>query len=215
MFTGLVEEIGIITSLNRQGNGMRLSVKCSKILDDLKIDDSVSINGACQTVVKIENNVFSVDSIEETLRKTTLGKLRVGEEVNLERAMSLKDRFGGHIVQGHVDCVGSVISIKNETLGTNYHISYPREFSKYIVNTGSITINGISLTTSTINDEYFVVSLIPHTIQSTNIKNLSIGAEVNLEFDILGKYIERLMNVQKVQTTKQNFWNQFIDQPEM
>lgn len=212
MFTGLIEEIGVIKSIANLGGGRKISVSASKIIDDLKIDDSVAINGACQTVVKVSSNSFEVIAIEETIRKTTLGKLKNGDEVNLERAIKVSDRLGGHIVQGHVDTIGRIISIKKENTGILYWIDFPHEFSKYLVNTGSICINGISLTTAKVESKSFCVALIPHTVSVTTFKNLKQGSEVNLEFDILGKYIEKMLNNR--QTSHKSNLDIYIDQPE-
>lgn len=212
MFTGLVEEIGVISGINRIGSGLRLSISCKKILNHLKIDDSVAINGACQTVTKLNDKGFEVDSIEETIRKSNLGSLRIGNEVNLERALKIGDRLGGHFVQGHVDCTGRITNIANETLAVNYSISFPNQFKKFILDSGSITINGVSLTTAKVYSDYFTVSLIPHSIKNTTFKNLKIGDLINLEFDILGKYIHNLIN-DNHQNPK-NHLDQFIDQPD-
>ncbi len=212
MFTGLIEEIGIIKSIGNLGGGRKITVSASKIMDDLKIDDSVSINGACQTVIKVNSKEFEVIAVEETLRKTTLGSLKSGDEVNLERAMKVSDRLGGHIVQGHVDTVGKVLSIKKENTGILYRFSFPSDFAKYLVNTGSICINGISLTTAKVESNSFDVALIPHTISVTTFKNLKQGSEVNLEFDILGKYIEKMLNHNK--NSRKSNLDIYIDQPE-
>lgn len=194
MFTGIIEEIGVIKQIIPIGAGRRFTIEASNILDDLKIDDSVSINGACQTVVKLSSNSFDVEAVEETIRKSTLGDLTVGQKVHLERAMSLKSRFGGHIVQGHIDCVGYVVSIVPESAGKLIWISFPEQFRKYIVPVGSIAVDGVSLTIAKIEASKFMVSVIPHTWEKTLFKNLKSGTKVNLEFDILGKYVENMMN---------------------
>ncbi len=212
MFTGLVEEIGKIKAISNLGGGKKISVSTKKIIEELKIDDSVSINGACQTVIKVGINEFDVIAVEETLRKTTLGKLKTGDEVNLERALRLSDRLGGHIVQGHVDTTGKVQSIEKENTGILYWFSFPAEFGKYLVNTGSICINGVSLTTSRVERARFCVAVIPHTVSVTTFKNLSNGSEVNLEFDILGKYIEKMLTVNH--SAKKSALDIYIDQPE-
>ena len=193
MFTGLIEEIGIIQSVKPLGGGKRISINSKKILDDLKIDDSVSINGVCQTVVLRTVNSFDVEAVEETIRKTTFGQLKAGDHVNLERALRAGDRLGGHIVQGHVDCTGNVLTIAKERAGILLWISYPLEFSRYIVNTGSICINGISLTVARSDSGKFMSAIIPHTWDVTILKYLKPGSIVNLEYDIIGKYIENMI----------------------
>ena len=212
MFTGLVEEIGKIKAISNLGGGKKITVSAKKIMDDLKIDDSVAINGACQTVVKLGLNEFDVVAVEETLRKTTLGKLKTGDEINLERAMKISDRLGGHIVQGHVDTTATVLSIEKENTGVLYWFSLPSEFSKYLVNSGSICINGVSLTTARVEQSKFCVAVIPHTVSVTTFKHLNNGSIVNLEFDILGKYIEKMMHTS--QPKKNSALDIYIDQPE-
>ena len=216
MFTGLIEEIGKVKSIKHEGGGYRIGVAVSKIGDDLKIDDSVSINGVCQTVVACDKTFFEVVAVEETLRKTNFNDLRAGDEVNLERALKLSDRLGGHIVQGHVDCTGKINSIQKERTGINVWISFPPEFSKYLVNTGSICVNGVSLTSARVEGDRFMVSIIPHTWENTTFRNVHSGQKVNLEFDILGKYTEKLLKQAGKQNSsnKKSILDDFIDQPE-
>ena len=191
MFTGLIEEIGSITKIESKGSGLTLSIRGKAVMSDLAIDDSISVNGACQTVIAIEGNEFRVDTVQETLLKTTLGSLKVGDTVNLERAFQLSDRLGGHIVQGHVDCVGRVQSIITVSGGGwQLWITSPQEFRKYIVPVGSICINGVSLTVARVKDNTCMMAIIPHTLAVTTIGSLTVNAQVNLEFDILGKYVE-------------------------
>ena len=216
MFTGLIEEIGIIQTIRPLGGGKRISVKAAKIMDDLKIDDSVSINGVCQTVVSRTVNSFDVEAVEETIRKTTFGNLKPAEMVNLERALRMGDRLGGHIVQGHVDCTGNVVTISKERTGILLWISYPSEFSRYIVNTGSICINGISLTVAKAETGKFMCAIIPHTWEVTILKNLKQGSIVNLEFDVIGKYIENMLKsgiTNNHSSNKSSIYDQFIYQP--
>jgi riboflavin synthase len=216
MFTGLIEETGTIKSIRPEGGGFRISVSAAKITDNMKTDDSVAINGVCQTVVKCDNNGFEVVAVEETLRKTAFKQLRAGDRVNLERALKLSDRLGGHIVQGHVDCTGRINSIEKERTAINLWISYPPEFEKYLVNTGSICINGISLTSARIERNRFMVAVIPHTWDNTTLNEAKTGDLVNLEFDILGKYIKNLMlgNRKNEEKDNQSGLDRFIDQPE-
>lgn len=194
MFTGLIEEIGEVKSIISIGGGKKITVLANKIMDDLKIDDSVSLNGCCQTVVSHEDKTFEVIAIEETLRKTTLGNFRPGQKINLERALLPTSRMGGHIVQGHVDAVGTVIKIIPESTGILVTISFPQEFAKYIVPVGSICLEGVSLTAARVEGNYFTVAIIPHTWEVTNLGKLQAGDKVNLEFDVIGKYIEKMMN---------------------
>ncbi len=209
MFTGLIEEIGEISAIRPIGAGKRISVKASKILDDLKIDDSVALNGACQTVVAVSGNQFEVEAVEETLRKSSLGQFRPGMKINLERAARLGDRMGGHLVQGHVDTIGTIANIQKESAGILVWVAYPSEYAKYIIPTGSVTIDGISLTTARVEANRFMVSVIPHTWKLTNLNNIRIGSYVNLEFDVLGKYIEKMLK-----GNKRSSLEQYIDQPD-
>ncbi len=208
MFTGLIEEIGEISAIRPIGAGKRISVKASKILDDLKIDDSVALNGACQTVVTVSGNQFEVEAVEETLRKSSLGQFRPGMKINLERAARLGDRLGGHLVQGHVDTIGTIANIHKESAGILVWVSYPKEFDKYVIPTGSITIDGISLTSARVEGYKLMVSVIPHTWKVTNLNNIRIGSYVNLEFDVIGKYVDKLLKGNKPSSLEQ-----YIDQP--
>ncbi len=193
MFTGLIEEIGIVESSTNIGGGKKLKIKANKVLENSKIDDSIAINGCCQTVISIDNNYFEVIAIEETLRKTTLGSFKRGDKVNLERAIAVGDRLGGHYVQGHIDIVGTVIKVLKESSDWLISISFPIEFRKYLVNVGSICINGVSLTVAKVDANIFTVAIIPHTFENTTINKLTNGSKVNLEFDILGKYVENML----------------------
>ncbi|MCX7735450.1 MAG: riboflavin synthase [Candidatus Kapabacteria bacterium] len=211
MFTGLIEEIGIINSITSIGGGYKISVKANHMINDLAVDDSVSINGACQTVVQVKGNIFEVEAVEETLRKTTLGSFRNGKKVNLERALTLNKRLGGHIVLGHIDCVGIVKSIQPERTGILIEINYPQEFSKYVINTGSICMDGVSLTTAKAENDWFLVSIIPHTWNNTTLNLLKVGDKVNLEFDVIGKYVESLLkNTQSADNKDENYWKELL-----
>ncbi len=211
MFTGLVEEIGKVQKVQSIGGGRRFTVEAKKIFDDLKIDDSVAINGVCQTVTEINGNSFSFVAVEETLLKTTLIELRSGSFVNLERALRPVDRLGGHIVQGHVDCIGTITKTKSLATAVLLWVKFPKEFEKYVVSTGSICIDGVSLTTARVQANVFMVSIIPHTWEKTILKEYSVGTKVNLEFDIVGKYIEKILGNS---SDSSSIFEQFIDQPE-
>ena len=200
MFTGLIEEIGIISCVTKQSQGAVISVACAKILDDLKLGDSVSIDGACQTVVKLRTNGFDAEAVKETLDLTTFNEYKAGRKVNLERAMPANGRFGGHIVSGHIDGVGTFIRKENQGLADVYYFEAPENVAKYIVYKGSICINGISLTVSSIERNVFTVSVIPMTLQETNLPNLSSNNKVNLESDILAKYVEKFFGAKDNKT---------------
>jgi len=193
MFTGLIEEVGTIESINNIGYARKIRVKANKILSDIKIDDSVAIDGACQTVIETGKDYFVVEAVEETINKTNFKLLRPNTKVNLERAAKFGDRIGGHIVQGHVDCTGKIISIEKQSLGILLKIEFPYNYSKYIVEHGSICINGVSLTVARLHGTTLTISVIPHTWNNTTFYINSIGATVNLEFDIISKYVENMV----------------------
>ncbi|MDX9790593.1 MAG: riboflavin synthase [Candidatus Kapaibacterium sp.] len=214
MFTGLIEEIGVIKNVRSLGGGKSISLSAAKIMDDLKIDDSVSINGVCQTVVSIGAGFFEVEAVEETLSKTTLGFLRNGTKVNLERAARVGDRLGGHIVQGHADTVGIVKAIEKQLTGILVWIDFPVEYSKYVVLHGSICIDGVSLTIARLRKNMLMVSVIPHTWELTTLADLKNGSKVNIEFDIIGKYIENFMMNNKNSAEAESSLSQYITQPD-
>lgn len=193
MFTGIITEVGVIDNIKNSGGGAVLKIRASQSVKELKINDSVSINGACQTVVRKSNDSFEVVAVEETLKKTTLGSLRKGEKTNLELAMRLNDRLGGHLVLGHVDCVGKITKIKKLSSSWLVSVKVPASFRKYIISVGSIAIDGVSLTVADQQKDSVVVSIIPHTFENTIFKNKSVNDSVNLEFDLIGKYVERLL----------------------
>ena len=195
MFTGIIESSGKITSLHQDQGNLNIWVS-SPISHELKIDQSVSHNGVCLTVVEIKDGMHRVTAIEETLRKTNIGALREGSIVNLERCMPANGRFDGHIVQGHVDQTGECISMKDESGSWLYEFRYKPSTQNIIVEKGSICINGISLTAFDAVDDRFKVAIIPYTYEHTNINAVKPGNLVNLEFDIVGKYVARLMKMQ-------------------
>lgn len=195
MFTGLVEALGVVTSVERTGGGIRLSIKPLSVMD-FQIGESVSVNGVCLTVVRNEGEVV-FDISPETMKSTNLGELRINDRVNLERALRPTDRLGGHIVTGHVDGIGTIMEKKPAGEYTFYTIQAPAEVMKYIVEKGSIAVDGISLTVIGFNDRSFSVAIIPHTLKATNIGAKGIGDRVNLEADILGKYVEKFLNKRK------------------
>ena len=194
MFTGIIEEIGKIKSFKKDTNGATIEVECSLVLEDAKLGDSIAINGVCQTVIELSSNSFKARVSDETLKVTTFENLKSGDIVNLERALTLNSRLGGHIVSGHVDCKGKFTKIEKLTDFYNLEFVIPQNQTKYVVHKGSITINGISLTVAEINHNRFKVAIIPHTFENTNLKALNIGDNVNIETDILGKYVEKMLS---------------------
>jgi riboflavin synthase len=193
MFTGIITEIGTVENIKRTGGGAEIVIRAPKSAKLLNVDDSVSINGACQTVISKTTASFKVTAVEETVKKSTLGNLTRQEKVNLELAMQLNGRLGGHLVLGHVDCVGKINKIKILKTSWLFSIKIPASFIKYIIPVGSLAVEGVSLTVTELQKESAVVSIIPHTYENTVFKNRSVNDPVNLEFDILGKYIERLI----------------------
>ncbi|WP_311320860.1 riboflavin synthase [Capnocytophaga sputigena] len=192
MFTGIIEEIGKIIRIEREQANLHLYVK-SSFTNELKIDQSVAHNGVCLTVVAIDGDVYQVTAIAETLAKTHLGSLQVGDAVNLERGMLLNTRLDGHIVQGHIDQTGTCSAIQEEAGSTRFTFEYNPSTGNVVIEKGSITVNGVSLTVVDATRDSFSVAVIPYTLAHTNLQHLQIGSIVNLEFDVIGKYVARLM----------------------
>lgn len=190
MFTGIIEEIGEIKSF--QCNTV-LEVSCHKILEDVKLGDSIAINGVCQTVIEFSKNSFKVEVSPETLAVTNFSQLKSGMKVNLERALTPTTRMGGHIVQGHVDLTGRLLKV--EKLDNFYNMYFETTDTRYIVKKGSIAVNGISLTVADVNETCFKIAVIPHTFENTTLKNLQTGGWVNIETDILGRYVEKFLSL--------------------
>ena len=193
MFTGIIEEIGIIKQIQKGANSAVLQIQANVVLNDLKIGDSVAVNGVCLTVTKIQENCFHADVMPETLNRSALSGLTIGSCVNLERAMSANGRFDGHIVAGHVDDIGKIAAIKRDDNAVWYTITASPSVMHYIVEKGSITIDGISLTVARLSVDSFSVSIIPHTAHVTTLGKRKIGDIVNLENDIIGKYVEKFL----------------------
>lgn len=192
MFTGIVEATATVENIETQGTSVHFTMSCP-FTDELKIDQSLSHNGCCLTIEKIENQLYGVTAIQETLEKTNLGNWKIGMEVNIERCVLMNGRLDGHIVQGHVDQTGTIKSIENLN-GSHYiTIEYTEKDGFTTVPQGSITVDGISLTVAHSGENEFSVAIIPYTWEHTNLKNLEIGSKVNLEFDIIGKYVAKLM----------------------
>ena len=193
MFTGIIEEVGVIKNITANSKSGKITILANKILDDTDLGDSIAVNGVCLSVSGINKNEFVADVMMETIRATNLGKLNIKDKVNLERAMSISSRFGGHIVTGHVDTVGIIQEFKREENAVWVSISAEEEFLKNIINKGSITIDGISLTVAYIDNKIFKVSIIPHTKLKTTILEKKVGNIVNLESDVIGKYIKHFL----------------------
>lgn len=194
MFTGIIETLGEVTQITQEGTNLHLSIK-SSISKDLKIDQSVSHNGVCLTVVALNEDEHTITAINETLLKSTIGNLQIGDEVNLERCTLVGGRLDGHIVQGHVDQKAVCISKKDENGSWLFSFKYDDSLGNITVEKGSICINGVSLTVFNSERDQFTVAIIPYTLEHTNFKQIEVGTEVNLEFDVIGKYVAKMMSL--------------------
>ncbi len=194
MFTGIIETLGIITAIRKEKENIHISI-ASSITSELKIDQSIAHNGVCLTVIAIENDTYTVTAIQETILKTNLGEWKINDIVNLERAMKLGNRLDGHIVQGHVDQIGICKSIQETNGSWLFTFEYNSIFKNITIEKGSITINGVSLTVLNSKDTEFSVAIIPYTYNHTNFKNFKIGTKINLEFDVIGKYVSKLYSL--------------------
>lgn len=193
MFTGIIEELGKVSAIEKQPDAIRLTIACKEVLSDLKRGDSISCSGTCLTAIEIDDQGFTADVMLETIRRSSLDGVKVGDPINLERAMNAATRFGGHIVQGHVDGVGEVVSREKSDNWDWVKIRLPIDLMKYVVHKGSITLDGISLTVNEINDDVIAVSLIPETLRVTTLGYKNPGDKVNVEADVLAKHVEKLM----------------------
>ena len=193
MFTGIVEEVGKIRHLEARSGYQRTTIAARHMLDGVKVGDSIAIEGACHTVVQFDADTFVVESVSETLKRTTLGDCRVGSEVNLERSLKLGDRLDGHMVAGHVDGVGKVKSRTESADNVVFEFEVPNGLAPYIAEKGSVTINGVSLTVVSVTDRAFSVTVIPHTLSVTTLSDKQAGDRVNLEVDMIARYLERLV----------------------
>ena len=193
MFTGIVEEMGTLRGIRRGVHSAQLDIQAQKVLEDLKIGDSVAVNGVCLTATSVRPDGFTADVMHETLDRTALSGLHSGARVNLERAMAADGRFGGHIVAGHVDGVGRITNIRRDDTAVWYTVEASPQLLRYIVEKGSITIDGISLTVARVDEAGFSISAIPHTVRETVLSLRGVGDRVNLETDIIGKYVEKLL----------------------
>ena len=206
MFTGIIEEIGKIKRLSKKGSNLCIDIRADKALEDLKVGDSINIDGVCQTVIKINKQEFTVEAIAETIRKTTFGKLKVNQLVNLERAIKPSERLGGHILTGHIDCKGEINSIKDENGSYVFEIALLESVSKYLIEKGSIAVDGISLTIVKVKPKSFAFSVIPHTLKNTNLGFKKVKDEVNIELDVIGKYIEKMINAKSSKSKITEEW---------
>ncbi|KQB85521.1 riboflavin synthase [Corynebacterium oculi] len=193
MFTGIVEEIGAVSSVVEQDDALRLTVAAGTVLDGTRLGDSISVNGVCLTVASLGERTFAADVMRESLNRSNLGELQAGSRVNLERAMAVGERLGGHIVQGHVDATAPLLSCERSEHWDVLRFALPDSVARYVVEKGSITLNGTSLTVSALGADWFEVSLIPTTLRDTTHGALEPGSRVNIEVDVLAKYVERLL----------------------
>lgn len=212
MFTGLIEEIGRVQSIVKSTKSARITINARKVLEEVKLGDSISTNGVCLTVTEFSSSSFVVDVMAETMRRSNLHKLSTGDEVNLERALRLGDRLGGHLVSGHIDGVGTIASYENEDNAVWVTIETPPEVLKYIVQKGSIAIDGISLTVAYVDEAVFKVSIIPHTKDVTTLLRKKAGDVVNLECDMIGKYVEKLLGVKEQAPVKRGLDMNFLSE---
>jgi len=214
MFTGIIEEVGEVQNVKNGIKSSRLSIKAKKVIEYTKIGDSICTNGVCLTVINIAGNIFEADVMAETLRRSNLGKLKSGSRVNLERALTLEKRLGGHLVSGHIDGVGIISSNLKEDNAVWITIKADCEILRYIVEKGSVAIDGISLTVAYVDDKSFKVSIIPHTGEETTLLNKKNATEVNLECDVIGKYVEKLLGLasNKEKGSKDNLNEKFLSE---
>lgn len=200
MFTGIIEETGTIKKIESQSSGKRFTITAERVLEDLSVEDSISVSGVCLTVIARNPDSFQATAVPETLKNSILGEIKSGTEVNLERAMSSNSRFGGHFVYGHVDGMGKISSLKDRGENWIMEIEVPENLEKYMIKKGSVAVDGISLTIADIIHNRINISIIPYTLQNTTVINKKQGEKVNLETDIVGKYIEKLINKENYKT---------------
>lgn len=193
MFTGLVEELGKIISIEKTSTGANITVSCNKVLTNVKLGDSIATNGVCLTVVETTSSSFTANVMNESLRVSGLNELKIGSLVNLEKSLTLQSYLGGHLVTGDVDCTGKITDICSDGFAKKYTVEIPKEFMKYVVYKGRVTLDGASLTVASLTDTTFTVSLIPHTQKSITLGFKNIGQNINVETDLIGKHLEKLL----------------------
>jgi riboflavin synthase len=212
MFTGLIEEVGVIQKIKTGKNSAQFFIKAAKVMDDTKIGDSICTNGVCLTIVEKSPLVFAVDIMSETIKMTNFSDLKIGSKVNLERAMRLSDRLGGHLVSGHIDGTGKIVAIKKDDIAWRIHIESISAVIHKILDKGSIAIDGISLTVVQVFDSSFEVSIIPHTAKETNLLDKKTGDTVNLETDMIGKYVLHFLSPKETQAVKNKIDLNFLQE---
>src|SRR5262244_1879693 len=197
MFTGIIEELGRVRAVEKRGEDARMVIEARTVTGDAQNGDSISVNGVCLTALEVKPDSFAADVSKETLFRSTLGSLKPGSPVNLERAVTPATRLGGHIVQGHVDARGTFLGSEDHGDSWTFRFAYPKEISRYLVFKGSVAVEGISLTIAELTDDYFEIAVIPKTLELTNLSQLNPGDQVNLEVDVIAKYVERILSANK------------------
>ena len=210
MFTGIIEEVGTLLAARKASKSESLTIEAPYVLQDAKVGDSIAVNGICLTATSISGNTFTADVMAETMRRTSLGTLHTGSKVNLERAMAANGRFGGHIVTGHIDGTGTICEVISDEIAIYYSIKAPEKIMHYIVEKGSVAVDGISLTIAETTQTTFMVSVIPHTAQCTVLAHKKAGDKVNLENDCIGKYIEHFLNWKEEKITESKITKEFL-----
>lgn len=212
MFTGIVEEIGIVKAITQGTHSIKLSIKAQKVLTNTQLGDSIAVNGVCLTVIFLASDYFIADVMPESMRKTNMGLLKIGDKVNLERALTLSTRLGGHIVSGHIDGIAKIIDMQKDDNATRITLTAPVKVLKYIISEGSIALDGVSLTVAHLGEDNFTVSLIPHTSEVTTLLTKHVGAIINVENDVIGKYVERLLDFKQNSKEKQSMTWSFLQE---
>ena len=204
LFTGIIEEVGTIKKLSKGTHSIKLTIGASKVLQGSQIGDSIAVNGVCLTITSMGKDFFTADIMPESLRKTSMADLTIGDKVNLERALTLSTRLGGHIVSGHIDGTGKIIAMKKDDNAMRVTITTEPKILKYIIAQGSITLDGVSLTVASLAEDNFTVSLIPHTGEVTTLLTKHVGSTINIENDVIGKYVERLLQFEDKDTEQKS-----------
>lgn len=212
MFTGIVEEIGIVKAITKGAHSIKLSIKAQKVLKNTQLGDSIAVNGVCLTVTFLASDYFIADVMPESMRKTNMGLLKIGDKVNLERALTLSTRLGGHIVSGHIDGTAKVIDMQKEDNATRVTLTAPVKILKYIISEGSVALDGVSLTVAHLGEDNFTVSLIPHTSEVTTLLNKHVGSIINIENDVIGKYVERLLGFKQENKEEKSMTLKFLQE---